>query len=90
MKKILFCLLCIAFLAGCANEELKSYIVADKATMDSIAEEYIALVKNAKGDDGKTDKFSSEQISRRESLIQSWKLRIENTESSLADSKSTE
>jgi hypothetical protein len=86
MKKIFFCILCILLISGCANEELRGYIVADKATMDSIAEEYIGLVKNAKEDDGKTAKFSSEQISRRESLIQSWKLRIENTESSLKES----
>lgn len=81
MRKIMFFFLLV--LASCANSPaFDLYVSADRKTYEAISSEYIVLVKSAKDASGDV-MFDADGIARRERLVESWKIRIEEAEKPL-------
>lgn len=79
MRKIFFLFLFV--LASCSTSPSNLYVEADQATYDVVAPEYLKLVRESKDSSGDAT-FDKDQIERRERLIESWKIRIEEAKTS--------
>jgi hypothetical protein len=81
---LLFCLLLLP-IVGCAAPA-GPYVAADRATLNSVGQEYLTLVRRASPDEaGNFDPiteplFTREQLKRRENKLTTWRLRVEQAE----------
>lgn len=73
MKRLLLLML-LCVISGCGTSgEFKAYVESDRATFEAISTQYLEYV-------GKDESLDEEQKQRRERLIGTWGLRIEQGE----------